>query len=278
MRWAALIALVVGLAGFRWPDRGSRISTEGIAIQLLVDCSGSMADKDFEWKDERISRLEAVKRVFELFVAGGDGPGGEHLEGRRNDLIGLVTFAHRPDPGCPLTLSHSALLKQLKKQEPRIGAGEAETNITDAIIIGVNRLNAAAPKTKVMVLLSDGEHNVPDTAYEAVQFPGQAANLARSLHIPIYTIDAGGDTSAHRETGIQTLRDVAKITGGEYFQAHDSKSLLDVCGQIDRRTRSEIQSYQYSHYFDWFPWLGLGAFVLFVCVNALEMTFWQRLP
>src|SRR5262249_44535031 len=110
-----------------------------------------------------------------------------------------------------------------------------------------------------------------------------------NLHIPIYTIDAGGDggspfepgsadAGVHREDGIRTLREVAKISGGEYFQGRGSKNPLDVCGQIEPLTPNENQSYQYSHYFDWFPWLGLGAFVLFACVNALEMTLWQRLP
>lgn len=291
LRAAALVALVIGLAGLRWPDpeRGQRIPTEGIAIELLVDVSGSMAEEDFDWEGKRISRLDAVKRAFRLFVDGGEGPDGQHLEGRHDDVIGLVTFAHRPDPGCPLTLSHSVVLRLLEKEKPRSVPGESETNITDAVILGLNRLHHATAKRKVMVLLSDGEHNVPDTASEEVRFPRQAAQLAANLHIPIYTIDAGGDggsalepttveASVRREDGIQTLRELAKITGGHYFQARDTKSLLDVCSQIDRLERVEIQSYQRHRFFHAFAWLGLVAFVLFVGVNALELTVWQRLP
>jgi Ca-activated chloride channel homolog len=291
LRGTALVALVLGLAGLRWPDleRGQRIPTEGIALELLVDVSGSMAEEDFDWEGKRISRLDAVKRAFTLFVEGGDGPDGQRLEGRHDDLIGLIAFAHRPDPGCPLTLSHSVLLRLLDKEKPRSVPGESETNITDAVIMGLNRLHQAAAKRKVMVLLSDGEHNVPDTASEDVRTPRQAAQLAANLHIPIYAIDAGGDgvsmlepgaasATVSREAGIQTLREIAKITGGHYFQARDTKSLLDVCSQIDRLERVEIQSYQRDRFFHAFAGLGVLAFALFVGVNALELTVWQRLP
>src|SRR5207237_4503927 len=69
MRAAALLALVVALAGPRWPDLRSRLSTEGIAIAMVVDVSGSMAEPDFEWNGQRITRLDAVKRAFSLFVS-----------------------------------------------------------------------------------------------------------------------------------------------------------------------------------------------------------------
>src|SRR5947209_15387306 len=90
-RAAALLLLVAALAGPRWPDRRTRVPTEGIAIQMLVDVSGSMAERDFTWDRRPIGRLEAVKRAFHLFVAGGEGPEGERLDGRPNDLVGLVT-------------------------------------------------------------------------------------------------------------------------------------------------------------------------------------------
>src|SRR5712692_6845171 len=107
LRAAGLVLLIVALAGPRWPDLHTRIATQGIAIVMVVDVSGSMAEPDFTWGNERITRLEAAKRAFTLFVAGGEGLDGEHFEGRPDDLIGLVTFATRPESSCPLTLSHS---------------------------------------------------------------------------------------------------------------------------------------------------------------------------
>src|SRR5205085_1665629 len=83
------------------------IPTEGIAIEMLVDVSGSMAQPDFNWQGKPISRLDAVQKVFHLFVEGGAGPGGQRLTGRPEDLIGLVTFATWPESPCPLTLSHA---------------------------------------------------------------------------------------------------------------------------------------------------------------------------
>src|SRR5262249_31245594 len=89
-RGLALTALVIALAGPRVPDQQTRLPTEGIAIAMLVDVSGSMAEKDFDWEGEPIARIVAVRRAFELFVTGGDGPDGEKLEGRSGDLISLT--------------------------------------------------------------------------------------------------------------------------------------------------------------------------------------------
>jgi Ca-activated chloride channel family protein len=123
--------------------------------------------------------------------------------------------------------------------------------------------------------------------------PGQAANIARSLKIPIYTIDAGGEVASEleagqggtmpnardqRQKGILELQNIAKITDSQYFQARDTRSLLDVCRQIDRMERTETLSFQYRRYFEAFPWLGLMSFAMLVGVSVLEMTVWRRLP
>jgi Ca-activated chloride channel family protein len=105
-RGLGLLLLVLALAGPRWPDVHSRIRTEGLAIQMVVDVSGSMAEPDFDWDGKPISRLEAVKRAFHLLVEGGEAPDAVALEGRPDDLIGLVTFATWPETACPVALSH----------------------------------------------------------------------------------------------------------------------------------------------------------------------------
>jgi Ca-activated chloride channel family protein len=288
LRAAALAALIIGLAGPRWPDLRTRMTTEGISLVMLADVSGSMAEPDFDWKGERTTRLEAVKRAFRLFVAGGDGPGGEHLDGRTDDQIGLVTFATRPEKSCPLTLNHSALLRMLAEEQPRTLPTEATTNIGDAIVWGLDRLASAGGGRKVLILLSDGEHNVPPPAFK----PRQAAQLAASLHVPIYAIDAGGEPTApaadaseeesraatERQEGERALRAVAQLTGGRYFKAHDGQSLVAVYQEIDRLERQPIESFQYRRYAMGYPWFGLAALVLWVLVHALELTVWQRVP
>jgi len=278
-RAVALTLLVLGLAGPRWPDQRTRISTQGIAIAMLVDVSGSMAEEDFDWQDRPIARIEAVKRAFHLFVAGGEGPAGQKLEGRAPDLLCLIAFSTRPDTLCPLTLSHRVPLAQLALLQPRAIPGESETNISDAIVEGLERLRKAGTKRKVMVLLSDGEHNVADPRSQWT--PRQAAQLAGSLGIPIYTIDAGGDTpetAERRAAGLTTLQEIAKITGGQCFPARDTATLLEVCQQIDRLERVRIESFQYRLYYEGFPWLGGLALALWLGVLGLEMTLWQRLP
>ncbi len=235
LRGAALLLLVLALAGPRWPDLHTRIPTEGIAIMMVTDVSGSMAEPDFAWKGQPIPRLEAVKRAFRLFVEGGDADEGRHFDGRPADLVGLVAFATRPECPCPLTLSHSVLLKMLDAERPRSVPGESETNISDALVLGLHRLRGAGPRRKVLILLSDGEHNVPHPQSDWT--PRQAAQIAANLHVPVYAIDAGGtgttaaeeregaapqDSLQLREEGKRTLQEVARITRGRYFAAADT--------------------------------------------------------
>ena len=287
MRALGLLLLIVALAGPRWPDLRTRIATEGIAVMMVVDVSGSMAEPDFTWKGQHITRLDAVKRAFTLFVAGGEGPDGEALEGRPDDLIGLVTFATRPESSCPLTLSHSALLRILAQEEPRTVPNESQTNIGDAIAWGLQRLEPSGARRKVMLLLTDGEHNVPAPALK----PRQASQLAAKMGVPIYAIDAGGESltgvadhersgesAADRANAEHILQAVAKITGGQCFRAHDSQALVNVCRDIDRLERQPIQSFQYRRYYEGYPWFGLAAVVLLLGVRVCEMTLWQTVP
>src|SRR5262249_17245059 len=112
----ALFALVIALAGPRRP-LPTPIQTEGIAMLLAVAVSGRMREIDFEWNGVQISRLEAVKRAFGLFVIGGTGPDGQTFPGRPSDLIGLVTFATYPESAAPLTLSHPVLIQLLEVEQ-----------------------------------------------------------------------------------------------------------------------------------------------------------------
>ena len=111
---AALSLLARGLclviAGLARPQAGkaeSRISGQGIAIEIVLDVSGSMEAIDFQLEGQDVSRLDAVKHVIEEFVLGSRGSG---LSGRPDDLIGLVAFGGFADSKCPLTLDHGALV------------------------------------------------------------------------------------------------------------------------------------------------------------------------
>src|SRR5947209_2220451 len=113
LRGLAVLALVLACAGPRRPDLRTRVPAEGIAIVLVLDVSGSMGTADVDWTpgSPKVARLEAARRAFKLFVAGGDAPDGTHFEPRPADQIGLVTLAKVPQTACPLTLNHSVLIR-----------------------------------------------------------------------------------------------------------------------------------------------------------------------
>jgi Ca-activated chloride channel family protein len=207
-----------------------------------------------------------------------------------------VTFATRPETACPLTLSHSVLLRLLQEEQPRTIPGESETNISDAVAMGLHRLRSAGPRRKVLVLLSDGEHNVPHP--QSGWTPRQAAQVANGLHVPIYSIDAGGFGASSKEPAakeesngehapspgevralaVRTLEEMARISHGQYFQARDTKGLLNACRAIDDLERSELRSFQYRRYHEAYPWFALAAFMLFAAALSLERTIWRRIP
>jgi len=284
-RLLALTAWVLALAGPRWPDPGSRLPTEGIAILLVVDFSGSMNEPDFLWRDKPITRWKAVQQGFQLFVAGGQGPHGETLPGRPNDLFGLVVFAEQPRTACPLTLSHDTLLKLLDAEEPGKGGNDPSTNIGDAIAWGIHRLNASPMRQKVMVLVTDGEHNVDVPALS----PLKAAQLAGHFGIPIYVLDAGPESgvpgepaSKNRLEDKQRMQKVANMTHGQYWAATHGKELVEALGklneELDRREREPIETFRYRPYHEGFAWFAAAGLVLLVLVLALEQTWWRRFP
>jgi Ca-activated chloride channel family protein len=280
LRAAGIAALVIAIAGPRWPDRGSRLPAEGIAVVMVLDVSGSMGERDFLWSGEQITRLEAAKRAFRLFVEGGDAAG-THLAGRGGDQVGLVAFAVHPEDTCPLTLSHDALLDLMAAEEPH-GLPDTATNIGDALAWGLTKLEAAGDRRKVLVLLSDGEHNVPSPALT----PRQAGQLAANRGVQIYAIDAGppaaSDASAEetqaQAAGQRAMQSVAALTGGKAFAAHDAEALVRAVAEIDRLERRPVQSFQYRRYAEAYPWCGLAALACIVAALGLERTAWRRVP
>ena len=156
-------ALVVALAGPRWPDPGSRYTTQGVALFLILDVSGSMAETDYTWNQQPVPRLQAAQNVLELFVSGGAGPDGAEFIGRTDDLIGLATCATRPEIACPLTLDHETLVEIIRAQQPRRMPQESQTNLGDAIALALQHLTRAEPGGRDS---ADGrqKHGVPSPA------------------------------------------------------------------------------------------------------------------
>jgi Ca-activated chloride channel family protein len=287
LRGAALLAAVLAAAGPRTPDLRTRLPAEGIAIVLALDVSGSMATPDFASSPDgsSLTRLDAAKQTFRLFVAGGEAPDGTRFDGRPRDRIALVTFAAVPETAVPLTHSHSVLLTVLDAQQPKAGI-DAGTNIGDALAEGLIRLDAAGPRKKVLILLSDGEHNIHLDRPDAPLKPRQAAQLAANLGVPIYAIDCGGeprpdatpDEVAQRIDGRRVLESVAALTGGRMFAADTADELRAVVAEIDALERQPAETFRYRRYHEFYPWFAAAAVGLLGVAYLLERTRWRRVP
>ena len=265
LRTLAVIALIICLARPQKGDEETEIVSEGIAIQLLVDRSGSMRAEDFTINGKRANRLEAIKAVATDFVMGDPD---NDLDGRPNDLVGMITFAGFADSKCPLTLDHAYLCDALAKTEivsPEEGQEEDGTAIGDAIALGVLRMldlakrreamDANRVKSKVLVLLTDGEQTRGELT------PQQGAELAKAEGIKVYTIGVGTRGTAkipvqHPIFGLQyqtvpvnidekTLTTVADMTGGEYFRATNTDSLKKIYARIDELEKTETIEKRY---------------------------------
>jgi Ca-activated chloride channel family protein len=281
----AALCMSVALAGPRAARGESHIRREGIAIMMAMDISGSMRALDLSDEDEEKTRLDAVKEVFRSFVAGA----GNELPGRPDDAIGLVSFAGFADTRCPLTLNHASLLEIADQLEIVTERSEDGTAIGDGLGLAVERLREAKARSRVIILLTDGVNNA------GVEPPLQAAELAKSLGIKVYTIGAGTDGIAPVrvpdplsgemvlrpmpvEIDEETLRAIAERTGGRYFRAQDAAGLREVYQQIDRLERTEISERRLREYDEHYR-LVLAAALLAAALSWLaRSTLFRRLP
>jgi Ca-activated chloride channel family protein len=275
LRAVAFALLVLALARPQVGKSATRVSTEGIDIMLAVDVSGSMLAEDFEIDGDRVNRLEAVKSV----VAG-------FLEKRPSDRVGLVLFAGRPYTQCPLTLDHGWLLQNLKRAE--IGMIEDGTAIGSALATAVHRLESSDAKTKIVILLTDGQSNAGKIP------PTTAAEAAKSLGYRVYTIGAGTrglapfpqtdpfGNKVYVPTPVDideaTLRAIAQTTGGRYYRATDLETLQGIYAEINDLEKSPYEGLQYLDYTELYPWLALPAFLLLLAESVLVQTWLRVLP
>lgn len=271
LRSVCLGAWVVGAAGPRLGSARAEIRTEGISIVLAVDVSSSMLAEDFAPEN----RLDVAKRTAIDFV-----------RARTSDRIGLVAFAAQALTQVPITTDYTVLEEALAQL--RIGILEDGTAIGTAIATAANRMRRAPGKSKVVVLLTDGENN------RGTVDPRTAAQAAASFGIRVYTIGVGTEGEAPVPTGrgLQGLRyqtlpveidekllgDVAAMTGGRYFRATDSESLAHIFAEINRLEKTTVQQIVYRRFDEAYRWpLGLGLLALALEI-VLAATLAVRVP
>jgi len=306
-RFICIVLLIVALARPRKGTILSEITTEGVAIEVVADRSGSM-QAEMDYFGQNVNRFDAVKKVFSDFISGNK----KGLTGRSGDLIGLITFARFADTTCPLVLSHNVLLEFLKKTEIVRIRSEDGTAIGDAIALAAARLKRAEEelqqrrarliengeqkinkqesgfniKSKIIILLTDGINNAG--RYN----PVQAAELAKEWGIKIYSIGIG---SAQAYTTVQTplgtykmptgqnldealLKTVAEKTGGFYGRADDAETLVKIVKKINDMERTEVKSIQYAQYSEHFGIWTLGALLMLVLEILAGCTVFRKIP
>lgn len=289
LRVGSLVLLVVAMAKPQVGIEFSREITKGIAIELIVDRSGSMA-AEMSYDGDRLTRLETVKRVIDEFVNGGK----SGLEGRPNDLIGMVAFARYADTISPLTLSHGALDGFLDTVNIVNREEEDGTSIGDAVALAAARLHKAESNTdenyemvsKVIILLTDGQNNA------GKRTPEGAAALAREWGIKIYAIGIGGGESFTTVQSVfgtyripagpgideATLSRIADETGGLFRTADDADALRAIYREIDELEKSEIETIRFLEYREVFTPFAVAALLLLALAVFLSSTLFRRIP
>lgn len=262
----AVWMIVIALARPQKSNERVEQSTEGIDIMIVMDISESMDLQDF-----KPNRLEAAKETAIDFI-----------NGRFGDRIGMVIFSGEAYSLAPLTTDY-ALLTDLVKDISFNMMDAKGTAIGSALAAGTNRMRESESKSKVMILLSDGESNAGNVD------PLFAAQLAAAMDIKIYTIAVGKDgmvpygvdffgrpqmvESYLDET---TLREIAGIGSGEFFRASDDNALEQIFDQINTLEKAEILESRYKETTDYYRVYLFWGILLFLAWLGLKSTFFNN--
>ncbi len=271
------IAITLFIIAFARPQEGHKrteILSQGVDIVLAIDTSGSMQALDFKKNETQVTRLSVVKDVVAEFV-----------KNRETDRIGMVVFGANAFTQCPLTLDQNILLSFLDKL--KIGMAGDATAIGSAIGISARRLKDLKSKSKVIILLTDGRNNSGTIS------PLQAAEIAKSLGIKVYTIGVGkrgkapflvdsifGKRLIYQNVDIdeEVLNKISKMTDAKYFRATDLKSLKNIYKQIDLLEKSEVKSIDHSEHKELFHYFLIPGLILLLTEIVFSNSFLRRLP
>ena len=267
LRTVAIVMVILILARPQTTDNWQNTEIEGIDIMLALDVSGSMLARDF-----RPDRLEAAKEVAGSFISD-----------RYGDRIGLVVFAGEAFTQSPLTTDQGTLQTLLGRL--RSGVVEDGTAIGNGLATAINRLRESNAKSKVIILLTDGENNRGEIA------PLTAAEIARDQGIRVYTIGVGTHGTAPyptvdffgNPTVVQAkvqidekiLGEIADLTGGRYFRATDNAKLQSIYDEINQLEKSKVEISQYTTYTEEYLRWAAAALALLL-VEFLLRTLWLK--
>jgi Ca-activated chloride channel family protein len=271
LRSAALTFMFIALARPQSQTSWQNVTTEGIDIVIAMDISTSMLAQDF-----KPNRLESSKEVATRFI-----------KGRPNDRIGLVVYEGESFTQCPLTTDHQVLINLFK--DIKSGLVQGGTAIGLGLANAVNRLRESEAKSKVVILMTDGENNAGAIA------PITAAEIAQSYGVRVYTIGVGTRGRAMSPVAMypdgrykyelvdvkiddKLMEEIAKMTGGSYYRATDNDALRRIFTEIDELERSKINVTEHSRRAEKYYWFAAIASILFMAEFVLKYLFLRTSP
>ncbi|HUF50517.1 MAG TPA: VWA domain-containing protein [Longimicrobiales bacterium] len=277
LRALACAAIIIAMATPRTGAAVVDVDAEGIAIAIVVDISSSMLAEDLGDRDEPKNRLTVAKETVAEFV-----------RGREYDRIGLVAFAGEALTQVPITIDYLVIYQALEQLQAGTGMLEDGTAIGTAIATAANRLRRAPGSSRVMILMTDGENNRGEID------PLTAAQAASAFDIKIYTIGVGSDgvapiPIATGPFGVQyanlpvnideeLLREIAALSGGQYFRATNEAALDSIYQRIDRLERTTVEVRRYVNYSPHYLPLISFALLALLAEWVLRASRWGSVP
>lgn len=276
LRWLALAAFIIALAQPRLSKSQTQIKASGIDIAVAIDLSGSMASEDFVVNGDRVSRIDMAKKVLKKFI-----------DKRPNDRIGLIAFATDAYIAAPLTLDHDFLLQNLDRLDLDVIDG-SHTAIGSGLSTAINRLRDQKAKSKIVILMTDGQNN------SGKLDPLTVAEAAQALGVKVYTIGVGMRGQAPMpgrdifgrkvyqmipvDIDEDTLQKIADMTGGKYYRADNAERFEQIYSEIDKLEKSQAVIKKYTEFQELFVWPLVAGLALLLTELALKHTVMRRLP
>jgi Ca-activated chloride channel family protein len=277
-RWLVLALFIIALAQPRLMKSQTTVKASGIDIMVALDMSGSMISEDFVVNGRRVNRFNTARSVLKGFV-----------DQRPDDRIGLVVFASRAYIATPLTLDHDFLEENLNRLD--IGTINAnQTAIGDALSTAINQLREIKSKSKIVILMTDGQNNAGKVD------PLTAAQAAQALAVKVYTIGVGKRGMAPMPVGRSpfsgemvyrnepvdidedTLQKIAQMTGGQYYRADNAERFQQIYAEINKLEKTEEVINKFTQYTELFPWFVSCGLVLLLLEITLGQTVFRKLP
>ncbi|MEI9866168.1 MAG: VWA domain-containing protein [Limisphaerales bacterium] len=234
-----------GLAQPRLMKSGTTVKASGVDIAVAFDLSGSMLSEDFVVKDQRVNRFNMARSVLKQFI-----------EERPGDRIGLIVFASQAYIATPLTLDHEFLLENLDRLE--IGTiNQNQTAIGDALSTAVNRLRDLKSKSKIVILMTDGQNNSAKFSRwwrrrRRARWTSKFTPSASANRAPRRCRSVGIRTPVRRctrntvDVDEETLQKIADETGGKYYRADNAERFKQIYAEIDKLEKTEAVINKYT--------------------------------